>query len=92
MGVLLSSITSLGFFTFLPNVLAGLIVKFFVGIDFKYFLVVGTANLFMIILYYAGMIVASDVINLPFKVKLPTFTLAVAICIVFSQLFISGVL
>jgi len=90
--VVLSTVTTLGFITFIPNFLAGLMVKFFASIDFKYFLVVGTANLYMIILYYVGMIVASDVINLPFKVKLPVFTLAVAVCIVFSQLFISGVL
>ena len=87
-----SSVTTLSGLMFLPNVLTGLFVKLVSGIDFSAFSISGEATIATVCIYAVGMVVASDAINLPFKVKVAAFTCACAISILFSQLFISGIL
>ena len=74
------------------NFLTGLLVDFVSLVDFSKFVVPGYATVGMVAVYFFGLIASSDVVNLPFKVKLPLFFVIVAACIVLSQLFVSGVL
>ncbi|MBR2968946.1 MAG: ComEC/Rec2 family competence protein [Clostridia bacterium] len=90
--VILSAVFSAPWMLAGSNFLTGLLVDFVSLVDFSKFVVPGYATVGMVAVYFFGLIASSDIVNLPFKVKLPLFFVIVAACIVLSQLFVSGVL
>ena len=93
LSVLLSLITAAyGFFAFLPNILVNLLNDFVSEADYSVFVFPVTAGGALTCVYYAGVLLASDVLNLKFTSKAFICTAAITIYVVFSQLFTYGVL
>lgn len=91
--VTLSLVTGLGrVLMFLPNLLAELLIRFVVDIDFGAATIDGRSTAVIVLIYYAGMLFASDLFNLNYKVKIGIFTLTTCTFILFSQLFLAGIL
>ena len=93
LGVLLSGITTLsGVFMFIPNLIIGLIVRFVTGTDLGFFMIPAEATAVTAGIYFIGLLLASEVFNFRSGVKIAVFFSALLISIIFSQLFVYGIL